>query len=224
MSWWSSRAADTAALASSWVRAPTRRRSRLYRVSWPLRRALHRSRDSRALASAHVCGGELEPRHVDLRPFTFAVGESVEVFPGGLTRVALERDSLVVNSSSAVAPRTPGCSRDLGSGQSGPNAARRVPALIGVTTSELRLAKQVRRRATASPPGRDGAGLPYLRAVERAGGLPVVLRRSSRPNRAAAHRLSGVLLSGGPDLDRRPTDEPPTPSSRHRAAARRIRS
>jgi uncharacterized circularly permuted ATP-grasp superfamily protein len=46
-----------------------------------------------------VCGDELEPRHVDLRPFTFAIGERVEVFPGGLTRVALERDSLVVNSS-----------------------------------------------------------------------------------------------------------------------------
>jgi uncharacterized circularly permuted ATP-grasp superfamily protein len=46
-----------------------------------------------------VCGDELEPRHVDLRPFTFAVGDRVEVFPGGLTRVALERGSLVVNSS-----------------------------------------------------------------------------------------------------------------------------
>jgi uncharacterized circularly permuted ATP-grasp superfamily protein len=46
-----------------------------------------------------VCGDELEPRHVDLRPFTFAIGNRVEVFPGGLTRVALERDSLVVNSS-----------------------------------------------------------------------------------------------------------------------------
>jgi uncharacterized circularly permuted ATP-grasp superfamily protein len=46
-----------------------------------------------------VCGEVLEPRHVDLRPFTFAVGERVEVFPGGLTRVALERGSLVVNSS-----------------------------------------------------------------------------------------------------------------------------
>jgi uncharacterized circularly permuted ATP-grasp superfamily protein len=46
-----------------------------------------------------VCGDELEPRHVDLRPFTFAIGDRVEVFPGGLTRVALERDSLVVNSS-----------------------------------------------------------------------------------------------------------------------------
>ena len=46
-----------------------------------------------------VCGDELEPRHVDLRPFTFAVGDRVEVFPGGLTRVALERGALVVNSS-----------------------------------------------------------------------------------------------------------------------------
>jgi uncharacterized circularly permuted ATP-grasp superfamily protein len=46
-----------------------------------------------------VCGDELEPRHVDLRPFTFAVGDRIEVFPGGLTRVALERGSLVVNSS-----------------------------------------------------------------------------------------------------------------------------
>jgi uncharacterized circularly permuted ATP-grasp superfamily protein len=46
-----------------------------------------------------VCGAELEPRHVDLRPFTFAIGDRVEVFPGGLTRVALERGSLVVNSS-----------------------------------------------------------------------------------------------------------------------------
>jgi uncharacterized circularly permuted ATP-grasp superfamily protein len=46
-----------------------------------------------------VCGGEIEPRHVDLRPFTFAVGDRVEVFPGGLTRVALESGSLVVNSS-----------------------------------------------------------------------------------------------------------------------------
>jgi uncharacterized circularly permuted ATP-grasp superfamily protein len=45
------------------------------------------------------CDGELEPRHVDLRPFTFAIADRVEVFPGGLTRVALERGSLVVNSS-----------------------------------------------------------------------------------------------------------------------------
>jgi uncharacterized circularly permuted ATP-grasp superfamily protein len=42
--------------------------------------------------------GRLQARHIDLRPFTF-VAEEVEVAPGGLTRVALERGALVVNSS-----------------------------------------------------------------------------------------------------------------------------
>ena len=40
----------------------------------------------------------IAPRHVDLRPYCL-VGESVELVPGGLTRVALKRGSLVVNSS-----------------------------------------------------------------------------------------------------------------------------
>ena len=40
----------------------------------------------------------LEPRHVDLRPFVLT-GERTEVFPGGLTRVAMRRGSLIVNSS-----------------------------------------------------------------------------------------------------------------------------
>ncbi len=42
--------------------------------------------------------GKLEPRHVDLRPFILQ-GESTTVTAGGLTRVALRRGSLVVNSS-----------------------------------------------------------------------------------------------------------------------------
>jgi uncharacterized circularly permuted ATP-grasp superfamily protein len=42
--------------------------------------------------------GALEGRHVDLRPFILC-GESIKVLPGGLTRVALQRGSLVVNSS-----------------------------------------------------------------------------------------------------------------------------
>jgi uncharacterized circularly permuted ATP-grasp superfamily protein len=45
------------------------------------------------------CGDRLEPRHVDLRPFAVNDGERVRVAPGGLTRVALPRGSLVVNSS-----------------------------------------------------------------------------------------------------------------------------
>jgi uncharacterized circularly permuted ATP-grasp superfamily protein len=39
-----------------------------------------------------------EPRHVDLRPYVL-YGEDIWVMPGGLTRVALPKDSLVVNSS-----------------------------------------------------------------------------------------------------------------------------
>jgi uncharacterized circularly permuted ATP-grasp superfamily protein len=42
--------------------------------------------------------GGIEPRHVDLRPFILS-GEKVVVTPGALTRVALKRGSLVVNSS-----------------------------------------------------------------------------------------------------------------------------
>ena len=38
------------------------------------------------------------PRHVDLRPFVLS-GDSVRITPGGLTRVALKKGSLVVNSS-----------------------------------------------------------------------------------------------------------------------------
>ena len=42
--------------------------------------------------------GAVEPRHVDLRPFA-VTGRSTWVLPGGLSRVALTRGSLVVNSS-----------------------------------------------------------------------------------------------------------------------------
>jgi uncharacterized circularly permuted ATP-grasp superfamily protein len=39
------------------------------------------------------------PRHIDLRPFVLTGKDSVRIVPGGLTRVALQRGSLVVNSS-----------------------------------------------------------------------------------------------------------------------------
>jgi putative glutamine amidotransferase len=78
-----------------------------------------------------------------------------------------------------------------------------LPPLIGVTTSELRRAKHVRRRRHSEPAGVEMAlGLPYLRAVERAGGLPVVLPPLELDRISPLlDRLSGVLLSGGPDLD-----------------------
>ena len=40
-----------------------------------------------------------EGRHVDLRPFIISGPDDVRVLPGGLTRVALVKNSLVVNSS-----------------------------------------------------------------------------------------------------------------------------
>jgi uncharacterized circularly permuted ATP-grasp superfamily protein len=42
--------------------------------------------------------GRVEARHVDLRPYIL-YGDQVTIVPGGLTRVALRRGSLVVNSS-----------------------------------------------------------------------------------------------------------------------------
>jgi uncharacterized circularly permuted ATP-grasp superfamily protein len=43
--------------------------------------------------------GTIEPRHVDLRPYVVYGGENITIVPGGLTRVALRKGSLVVNSS-----------------------------------------------------------------------------------------------------------------------------
>ena len=42
--------------------------------------------------------GQVEPRHLDLRPFVLQ-GKTTTVTTGGLTRVALTKGSLVVNSS-----------------------------------------------------------------------------------------------------------------------------
>jgi uncharacterized circularly permuted ATP-grasp superfamily protein len=53
-----------------------------------------------ALSTCPTCVEEgLAPRHVDLRPFVLMGRDRVRIVPGGLTRVALEAGSLVVNSS-----------------------------------------------------------------------------------------------------------------------------
>lgn len=57
---------------------------------------------SQPVVNLSVCptlvGRSVEPRHVDLRPFALT-GKSTWVLPGGLSRVAMKRGSLVVNSS-----------------------------------------------------------------------------------------------------------------------------
>jgi uncharacterized circularly permuted ATP-grasp superfamily protein len=49
--------------------------------------------------SFDASAGKILGRHVDLRPYCLFDGERVVIIPGGLTRVALKADSMVVNSS-----------------------------------------------------------------------------------------------------------------------------
>jgi uncharacterized circularly permuted ATP-grasp superfamily protein len=46
-----------------------------------------------------LVGNRVEPRHLDLRPFILSAPDDVYVTTGGLTRVALRKGSMVVNSS-----------------------------------------------------------------------------------------------------------------------------
>jgi uncharacterized circularly permuted ATP-grasp superfamily protein len=53
-----------------------------------------------ALSTCPTCVEEgVAPRHVDLRPFVLTGRDQIRIVPGGLTRVALKKGSLVVNSS-----------------------------------------------------------------------------------------------------------------------------
>ena len=75
--------------------------------------------------------------------------------------------------------------------------------MIGVTTSEVRVPEHVDPAPHADPPRREIAlGLSYLHAIERAGGLPVILPPLSiEAVDPFLERLAGIVLSGGPDLD-----------------------
>lgn len=74
--------------------------------------------------------------------------------------------------------------------------------LIGVTTSEVRPAGTVSQTPEGEPPRHEMAlGLSYLRAIEAAGGLPVVIPPLDLDAiEPLLDRLAGVCLSGGPDL------------------------
>ena len=74
--------------------------------------------------------------------------------------------------------------------------------LIGVTTSEVRLAEKVPETPRADPPRTEMAlGLSYLKALQAAGGLPVVI--PPLPESAVGPILEdfdAICLSGGPDI------------------------
>lgn len=74
--------------------------------------------------------------------------------------------------------------------------------LIGISTSELRYSPGNREAQQADPERRELAlGLKYLDAVEAVGGVPVILAPiPPEALDALLDRLSGIVLSGGPDL------------------------
>lgn len=88
------------------------------------------------------------------------------------------------------------------SGDSGDELMKRTRPLIGVTTSEVRRAETVEPTPEGEPPRHEMAlGLTYLRAIELVGGLPVVIPPLDiRLIEPLLDRLSGICLSGGPDL------------------------
>lgn len=75
--------------------------------------------------------------------------------------------------------------------------------LVGVTTSEVRRAERTRPLPEGEPPQHEMAlGMPYVRALARAGAVPIVLPPlgvEAVPRLLAC--LQAVCLSGGPDLD-----------------------
>jgi putative glutamine amidotransferase len=79
----------------------------------------------------------------------------------------------------------------------------RVIPLIGITTSEVRVPDHVTPAPQADPPRREMAlGMKYTMAIEAADGLPVVMPpMHDEAIDPLLDRLSGVVLSGGPDMD-----------------------
>jgi putative glutamine amidotransferase len=75
--------------------------------------------------------------------------------------------------------------------------------VIGVTVSEIRQKEHVQNVLHGEPTHTEMTlGLSYMRAVEMAGGLPVALPPLTTENvDALLDHLSGLLLTGGPDLD-----------------------
>jgi len=75
--------------------------------------------------------------------------------------------------------------------------------LIGISCSELRRRESVRQTPEGEPPREElGLGLTYVKAVQRGGGIPVVLPPlEPKVVDELLDGLAGLCLSGGPDLD-----------------------
>ncbi|HEX5762851.1 MAG TPA: gamma-glutamyl-gamma-aminobutyrate hydrolase family protein [Solirubrobacterales bacterium] len=82
--------------------------------------------------------------------------------------------------------------------------ARGARPLIAVTTSEVRRAETIQQIPQGEVPARFemALGLAYMRAVEAAGGIPLVIPPLAVETiEPLLDRVDGICLSGGPDLD-----------------------
>jgi uncharacterized circularly permuted ATP-grasp superfamily protein len=84
-------------------------------------------------APTEIGDGQLAPRHVDLRPFA-VFGDEIRIVPGGLTRVALQEGSMIVNSSQGGGSKDTWVLDDGGAQDLAPGTlpARRPPRLPDV--------------------------------------------------------------------------------------------
>ena len=80
--------------------AASRREIETFKAKLRARPAAYIAQPTLALSTVPILTrAGLAPRHVDLRPFVLVSPDGIEITPGGLTRVALKKGSLVVNSS-----------------------------------------------------------------------------------------------------------------------------
>jgi putative glutamine amidotransferase len=91
-----------------------------------------------------------------------------------------------------------------GSHEDGSGAKRRERPLIGVTTSEVRRRESIEQIPQGEEPAsfEMALGLTYMRAVEAAGGIPLVIPPLEiEAIEPLLDRVDGICLSGGPDID-----------------------
>ena len=132
-----------------------------------------------------LVGREFQPRHVDLRPFAVNLGHGkVSVLPGGLTRVALPKGELVVNSSQG------GGSKDTWVLEGKDRKPRRGPAGLGGST-------WVRRTHDTH----GGKGKPPLEFEYVPPGMPLTLHPADEQREVRQQQQQQQQFKSEPEAD-----------------------
>ncbi len=85
--------------------------------------------------------------------------------------------------------------------------------LIGISSSEIRVAAHLKQIPESEPPHREVClGLPYIYAIQQVGGIPVIVAPLNLDMiEPLLDELDGLCLSGGPDLDPKTYGSEPHP-------------